>query len=68
MHHLTMGQQLISHCGGQIDRDGKAEPSTRARAHQGVDSNHIPIAVDQGPSGVAGVDGGIGLNQIQTFV
>lgn len=68
MHHLTLLLQLIGHPAGQVDRDGKTKASPRARANQGIDPNHLAITVHQGPAGITGVDGGVGLNQFKPFV
>ena len=62
------GNQLAGNFSGPIDRNGKAQPSARTGAHQGVDADHLPLRIEQGPPGVPRIDRRIGLNQIEPFV
>ena len=68
MADLAAGHQLLGHRSGLIDRDGEAKARPRAGAHQGVDANDLPVGVEQGPTGITGINGGVGLNQLQPLI
>ena len=59
LHQLT-GDRL-----SPVDRDRESETGSGAGAHQGVDPDDLPIGIEKGAAGISGVDGGIGLDQIQ---
>ena len=59
--------QLLGDAAGPVDRNGKAEASPGPRADQGVDADHLTLRIEQRTAGVAGVDRGIGLDQIQAL-
>ena len=68
MHHLPLLHQLIGNAAGQVDRNGEAKTRTGAGAHQGVDADDLTIGIDQWSTGVTGVDGSVGLDQLQSLV
>ena len=53
------------HRARQVDRNRKADAGARFRAADGgVDTDHLPVEVDQRTAAVARIDGGIGLDEI----
>ena len=68
MHHLTCVLQLICNTTGQVDGDGEAQTCPRTGTNECVDADHLTVTIHQRPAGITGIDRGIGLNQIQTFV
>ena len=68
MHHLAALGELARDTLGQVDGNREPQPGPRPGAHQGVDADHLAVGVDQGAAGVAGVDGGVGLDQVEAFV
>ena len=56
------GNQLgDNQAGGVVDRNGEAKPDA---GDGGVDADHLPRAVDERPAGVAGVERGVGLDDV----
>ena len=62
MHHWLPHGQPLGHPPGQVDRNRKTQASAWACPHQGVQADHLTCVIYQGTAGIAGVDGGIGLN------
>ncbi len=67
--HLAGGDQLVHHRAGEVGRDGEAEPDVAGhRAARieagGVDAHQPAVQADQRAAGVAGVDRGIGLDEV----
>src|SRR5690606_11826538 len=62
---LAIGAQLVGHIHGDIDRNSEGQPHEAARTGEylRVDANHFTLQVEQGPTGVAGVDRHIGLDE-----
>ena len=56
---LKLGLDLLGH----VDRDRKPDPLTGGD-DGGVDAHDLPLQVDQGAAAVAGVDGGVGLDEV----
>ena len=63
---LAVFDQPIHDDLGGGHRNGKpdAHAAARARVDGGVDAQQIAVHINQCPPGVAGVDGGIGLNEV----
>ena len=63
--HLAVCDELLR--GGLCDlrRDGKAGAGEGAgvRDDEGVDADELAVGVDEGAAGVAGIDGGVGLDE-----
>ena len=68
MAGFAIANQLIGNGLRSVDGNGEAQASTRTTAHQRINPHHLTIGIEQRPSGVTGVDGGIGLDQIQTLI
>ena len=68
MDHLAPLGQLAGHPFGQVDRDREAQAGTGAGANQGVDADHLSAGIDQGATGIAGVDRRVGLDQVKALV
>ena len=63
---LPVGEQLVHHPADGLGGDGEAQPLDvgELRHHlDGVDAHHLAVLVDEGPAGVAGVQGHVGLDQ-----
>ncbi len=56
---LKLGGDLLGH----VDRDRKPDPLAGGDDGR-VDAHDLPLQVDQGAAAVAGVDGGVGLDEI----
>ena len=58
--------QLLDHRPGEIGRRGEADPGRGAggRVDRGVDADHLARRVEQRAAGIAGVDRGIGLDEV----
>ena len=68
MHYATL-QQLVLDAGGQVGGNGKAQPDVAGhRAARieagGIDAHQFAVEVDQGATGIAGVDAGVGLDEV----
>src|ERR1700741_2641709 len=66
-HHFPVLQNLIHHMLGHVDGNGEADTLITARAsgkNRGVDSDQLATNIQQCASGVPGIDGGVGLNEI----
>ena len=61
--HPTMGEQLADHPFCRVDSRGKTN-RLRLRDHRGIDADHAALGVDQRAAGVAGIERGVGLNDI----
>ena len=62
---VVLGEPVLDHVGldGEVHaRDG--QPVLGLARHGGVDSDHGPLVVEQGPAGVAAVDAGVGLEHV----
>ena len=59
--------QIVQHCLGRVDWDGKSYSRTLVRAVRGdhrVDADHLAVRVQQRAAGVARIDGRVGLDSI----
>ena len=63
---LAMLDQRVHDAHGHVDRDGEANADVAAvgRQDRGVDAHQLAAQVHQRAAGVAGVDGGVGLDEI----
>ena len=67
--HIALADELVDDLHHRGAGNGKAQAlypgfvGKGADLH-GVDPHHLAVAVDQGPAGVAGIQGGIGLDQV----
>ncbi len=63
---LAAGLELGDHVGRGLDRDGEADALVAAALalDLGVDPDHLAGAVDQGAARVAGIDRGVGLDDV----
>ena len=61
--HLA-GAQLVDQRLGRVDGDGEADVLGLA-GDRGVDADDLALHVEQRPAGVAGVDRGVGLQQVR---
>jgi hypothetical protein len=62
-HHVAVRGELRSHVAQLLDGNGETDPLARG-VHGGVDADHGAPRVEQGPTRIAGVDGGVGLDEI----
>ena len=64
--HLAVPEDLVHHLARHVGRDGEAHALIAATARQDgrIDPDQVSVHVHQGPAGVAGVNGGIGLDEI----
>ena len=67
--HLAGGVELAHHAAGQVGGDGEAQADVAGHAALdveagGVDAHQLAAQVDQRAARVAGVDGGIGLDEV----
>ena len=60
---LPAGSELRQDLLGHVDRNGEAD-RVRARVDRGVDADHLAREVEQRAARVAGVDGGVGLDEV----
>ena len=61
--HLALFLQLRDHHLGHVAGDGEAD--ALAAGHDGgIDAHHFALEVEQGAAAVAGVDGGVGLEEV----
>ena len=66
--HITVVDQIGEHGGHVVNGNGEADALNAGAGIGGAgvlgggDANHLAVHVEQGAAGVAGVDGGIGLN------
>ena len=58
-----MLHQLRQNVLGDVDRNGEADALGRHDDRR-VDADHLAAAVDQRAAAVAGVEGGVGLNDV----
>ena len=65
LHRSAAAFRRGDHHPHHIRRDGEADAlrSARARVDRRIDADHPPAHVDQRTAGIAGIDGGIGLNE-----
>jgi len=58
--------EVVEHLVRHGRRDGEADPlvAAAAREDRRVDADHLAARVDQRPARVAGVDGGVGLDEV----
>src|SRR5207247_3742797 len=65
-HHAAVGDDLVHDEAGQVRGHGEADPLVAAglRVDGGVDADELAAGVDEGPAGVAGIDGGGGVDDI----
>jgi hypothetical protein len=61
--HTAAVPQLLDDALGEVDRDGETDPLAAGNDGR-VDAHHFAPHVEQGAAAVAGVDGGIGLDEI----
>ena len=61
-----MGDQVSHHVPGHVGGDGEtdADVAPARRQDGGVEPHQLPAQVHQGPAGIAGVDGGVGLDEV----
>src|SRR5205823_13608418 len=45
------------------DGEANADRAARLRIDRGIDADHPGVHVDEGPAGIAGIDGGVGLDE-----
>ena len=67
MLDLAVGEQLLDHLVGGVDRDREADadvPAAARRLDLRVDPDHASAGVEQRPAGVSGVDRGVGLDDV----
>ena len=65
--HLALFHELPHDGAGHVDRDGESDSRAlgrSARRDRHVHSDDFPVNIRQGTSAVAGIDGGVGLNQV----
>src|SRR5271157_2595115 len=62
--HASERDQIVDHSFGGVDGDGEAYAGALSDAggDHGVDADDLAVPVEQRAAGVAGVDGGVGLN------
>ncbi|CAN4032706.1 NADAR domain-containing protein, partial [Dysosmobacter welbionis] len=69
--HIAVGHDVLDHADDVIDGDSEAQAlhtlagAAVAGVFGGHDTHHLAVAVQQRTTGVAGVDGGIGLDHIE---
>ena len=63
-------QQLVHDAAGHVDRDGEADADVAAGARQdgAVDADQLAPEIHQRAAGVAGVDRGVGLDEVLVAV
>src|SRR5690606_9757639 len=64
--HFAILDELIHHLARHVGRNGEADADVAAGRSEdgGVDADQLPAEVDQRAARVAGVDGGIGLDEV----
>ena len=61
--HTALAHKVIHDAAGLVDRDGEAD-ALAAGVDSGIDAHQTAFEVEQGTAAVAGVDGGVGLDQV----
>src|ERR1039457_1849960 len=63
---LATADQIVQDVFGEIDGYGKADAIilSTASGDGGVDADDFPVHVDEWAAGIAGIDGGIGLEKV----
>src|SRR3546814_20233312 len=61
-----MFDDLVDGIFHHVDRDGEADADIAAAAAQDrrIDADQLALRVDQGAAGIAGIDGGVGLDEV----
>ena len=68
--HAAVIEDVLHDAAGQIHRNRKADALDADVAavalveHRGIDADQLAARIDQRAAGIAGIDGGIGLNEI----
>src|SRR5690606_6798520 len=64
--HASGGEDLVNHVVREVDRDGEPEPDGAAGGanHRGIDADDAAAGVEERAAGVAGVDRGVGLDEL----
>src|SRR6266852_486549 len=60
----AVGHEIVRDAFGAIDGNGEADAGGGAtrRVNRGVDADDFAVRIDERPSGIAAIDGGVGLN------
>ncbi len=55
---------------GHVARNGKADShiAATARIDRGIDTDQLTAGIHEGPAGIAGIDRGVGLDEILVIV
>ncbi len=64
--HSSVLHQVVEYGFGGVDGNGEADTGALAdlRGDHGIDADHLPPGIQQRSAGVAGVDGGVGLDRL----
>jgi len=63
--NLAAAFELVHHVHRHIDgnREGQTLIAAGAAVNLRVDADHLAVEIEQRPAGVAGIDGGVGLDE-----
>ena len=65
-HHASLGEDLVHHAAHEVHRDRETDAfhAEILREHRGVDADQLAVGIDQRATGVAHVDGRVGLDEV----